>query len=243
LLDLRLQGVKVEEATSWLEKISGKIEVEQLYPSWLIFADGFRFSAFLSDGAADNEFFGGAGWAGAGVALLPFIVLAVKLTSPGPVLLPAEAGRAGEATRSFTATNFAPCGRMRRPIRERPGPPMMIPASPRFGKFLRTSRLDEIPQLWCVLKGDMHFVGPRPERPEFVEWLSKEIRYLRCAPHGAAGHYRVGAGAVQVRKYAGRRARKAAIRSVLYQERFPGPGFLDHVFQTIKIVLLGRGAQ
>ena len=61
LLDMRLAGVKIEEATSWLEKITGRIEVEQLYPSWLIFADGFRFSSFFRHGTPGAEFFGGAG--------------------------------------------------------------------------------------------------------------------------------------------------------------------------------------
>jgi exopolysaccharide biosynthesis polyprenyl glycosylphosphotransferase len=176
LLDLRLAGVKVEEATSWLEKNFGKIEVEQLYPSWLIFAEGFRFSSFFRMVRRGAELFGGAGWDWCWrLPLLPFIVLAVKLDSPGPVLYRQK--RVGREERSFYCYKFRT---MRQDAEADTGATWAADDDPRItrvGKFLRSSRLDEIPQLWCVLKGDMHFVGPRPERPEFVEWLSKEIPY------------------------------------------------------------------
>ena len=86
LLDMRLGGVKVEEATSWLEKISGRIEVEQLYPSWLIFAEGFRFSASFRLLRRLLNFSFALLALVVALPLLPFIVLAVKLGSPGPAL-------------------------------------------------------------------------------------------------------------------------------------------------------------
>src|ERR1022692_2986052 len=86
LLDLRLGGVKVEEATSWLERISGRIEVEQLYPSWLIFAEGLRFSTFFRLLRRALNFSVALAGTVISLPLLPFIVLAVKLDSPGPVL-------------------------------------------------------------------------------------------------------------------------------------------------------------
>jgi len=86
LLDLRLAGVKVEEATSWLEKISGRIEVEHLYPSWLIFAEGFRVSTFFRLVRRALNFSVALIGLVLTLPLIPFIMLAVKLDSPGPVL-------------------------------------------------------------------------------------------------------------------------------------------------------------
>ena len=107
--------------------------------------------------------------------LLPFIVLAVKLDSSGPALYRQK--RVGRGGNIFYCYKFRT---MRQDAEADTGATWATDDDPRItrvGKFLRSSRLDEIPQLWCVLKGDMHFVGPRPERPEFVEWLSKEIPY------------------------------------------------------------------
>ena len=175
LLALRLAGVKVEEATSWLEKISGRIEVEHLYPSWLIFADGFRFSGFFRLVRRLLNFLVALLGFIVSLPLLPFIVLAVKLDSRGPVLYRQK--RVGRGGVTFYCYKFRT---MRQDAEADTGATWATDDDPRItrtGKFLRASRLDEVPQLWCVLKGDMHFVGPRPERPEFVEWLSKEIPY------------------------------------------------------------------
>jgi lipopolysaccharide/colanic/teichoic acid biosynthesis glycosyltransferase len=110
------------------------------------------------------------------------------------------------------------------------------------GKFLRSSRLDEIPQLWNVLKGDMNFVGPRPERPEFVEWLKREI------PHYNVRHIvRPGiTGWAQVRYKYGSSIEDSQekLRYDLFYVKNISPGFdLLIFFYTIKIILLGRGAK
>ena len=128
LLDLRLEGVKVEEATSWLEKINGRIEVEQLYPSWLIFADGFRFSTFFRMVRRVLNFSVALVGLVLSLPLLPFIALAREAGLLRDRFLPPADGWAEEA-KHFTATSFAPCDRMRRPIRARPGRPMTIRAS------------------------------------------------------------------------------------------------------------------
>ena len=163
LLDLRMKGVKVEEATNWLERISGKIEVEHLYPSWLIFAQGFRFSPFFRLVRRLLNF--SVAFVGLllSLPLFPLIVLAVKLSSPGPALYQQE--RVGRGGKIFYCYKFRT---MRQDAEADTGATWAAdddPSITRVGKFLRLSRLDEIPQLWCVLKGDMHFVGPRPERP------------------------------------------------------------------------------
>jgi len=240
LLDLRLGGVKIEEATSWLEKISGRIEVEQLYPSWLIFAEGFRFSpGFLLARRAFSTIIAAVGLLLA-LPLLPFIVLAIKLDSRGPVLYRQE--RVGLGGHSFYCYKFRT---MRQDAEADTGATWATDDDPRItrvGKFLRTSRLDEIPQLWCVLKGDMAFVGPRPERPEFVAWLSREIPY-----YGVRHIVRPGiTGWAQVRYKYGNTledAREKLQYDLFYIKNASiGLDFLI-VFQTIKIVLLGRGAR
>jgi sugar transferase (PEP-CTERM system associated) len=240
LLGLRLGGVKVEEATSWLERISGRIEVEQLYPSWLIFADGFRFSGFFRMVRRLLNFLVALAGTLISVPLLPFIVLAVKLDSSGPVLYRQQ--RVGRGGVIFHCYKFRT---MRVDAEADSGATWAADDDPRItrvGRFLRSSRLDEVPQLWCVLKGDMHFVGPRPERPEFVEWLSKEIPY-----YGVRHVVRPGiTGWAQVQYKYGNTledAREKLQYDLFYIKNASLGLDLLIMFQTIKIVLLGRGAQ
>jgi sugar transferase (PEP-CTERM system associated) len=240
LLGLRLEGVKVEEATSWLEKISDRIEVEQLYPSWLIFAEGFRFnSGFLLIRRLFSTLVALCGLFLA-LPLLPFVWLAVRLDSSGPVLYRQK--RVGLGGRQFYCYKFRT---MRQDAEADTGATWAADDDPRItraGTFLRASRLDEIPQLWCVLKGDMAFVGPRPERPEFVEWLSKEIRY-----YGVRHVVRPGiTGWAQVRYKYGNSledAREKLQYDLFYIKNASFGLDILIMFQTIKIVLLGRGAK
>jgi sugar transferase (PEP-CTERM system associated) len=240
LLDLRLAGVKVEEAASWLEKISGKIEVDQLYPSWLLFAEGFRFSSgFMILRRLVSTLAAAIGLLLA-LPLLPFVILAIKLDSKGPVIYRQK--RMGLGGSHFYCYKFRT---MREDAEADSGATWATDDDPRItrvGKLLRWSRLDEIPQLWCVLKGDMAFVGPRPERPEFVEWLSKEIPY-----YGVRHVVRPGiTGWAQVQYKYGNTledAREKLQYDLFYIKNASIGLDLLIMFHTIKIVLLGRGAQ
>jgi len=240
LLQLRLDGVKVEDATSWLEKMSGRIEVDNLYPSWLIFAEGFRFSA----GFMVLRRMVSVSIASFGLLLLlpiiPFVILAIKLDSPGSVLYRQK--RVGRNNVPFHVYKFRT---MRQDAEAQTGAVWAVANDPRItrvGRFLRSSRLDEIPQLWCVLKGDMAFVGPRPERPEFVEWLTKEIPYYRVRHVVRPGV----TGWAQVRyKYGNTVAdAKEKLQYDLYYIKNISLGLdLFIMFQTVKTIILARGAQ
>jgi sugar transferase (PEP-CTERM system associated) len=240
LLDLRMQGVKIEEATSWLEKMSGKIEVENLYPSWLVFGEGFRRSTiFIVVRRVISIIISLIGLILV-LPLFPLIMLAIRLDSKGPVFY--TQARVGKAGRIFQVVKFRT---MRQDAEAANGPQWAGDRDPRVtrvGKFLRASRLDEIPQLWCVLKGDMAFVGPRPERPEFIEWLSKEIPY-----YGMRHMVRPGlTGWAQVKyKYGStvEDAREKLQYDLFYIKNVSIGLDLLIMFLTIKTVLLGRGAQ
>jgi len=240
LLALRLSQVKIEEATSWLEKITGRIEVDQLYPSWLIFAEGFRFSAFnrmLRRVANLTAALVGLIFA---LPVIPLVALAVKFSSPGAVFYRQK--RVGRGGTIFYCYKFRT---MRQDAEADTGATWATDNDPRItrvGKLLRSSRLDEIPQLWCVLTGDMHFVGPRPERPEFVEWLSKEIPYYSVRHTVRPGI----TGWAQVQYKYGNTLEDARekLQHDLFYIKNASLG-LDFwiAFQTVKIVLLGRGAK
>ncbi|MGA2335311.1 MAG: TIGR03013 family XrtA/PEP-CTERM system glycosyltransferase [Terriglobales bacterium] len=240
LLDLRLRGVKIEEATSWLEKISGKIEVENLYPSWLVYGLGFRRSTPVIVIRRAISFIISLLGLILALPLLPFIILAIRLDSRGPVFYTQT--RVGKGGRLFKVMKFRT---MRQDAEAVSGPRWAGDHDPRVtrvGKFLRASRLDEIPQLWCVLKGDMAFVGPRPERPEFIEMLSKEIPY-----YGVRHMVRPGiTGWAQVKYKYGRSVddSREKLQYDLFYIKNASIGLdLLIMFQTIKTVLLGRGAQ
>jgi sugar transferase (PEP-CTERM system associated) len=240
LLELRLDGIKVEDATSWLEKMTGRIEVDNLYPSWLIYAEGFRFSAgfmllrrMLSVSISL-------------IALLlllpviPFVVLAIKLDSRGPVIYKQK--RVGRNNVPFYVYKFRT---MRQDAEAKTGPTWAGQDDPRItrvGRFLRASRLDEIPQLWCVLRGDMAFVGPRPERPEFVDWLTKEIPYYPVRHVVRPGI----TGWAQIRYKYGNTVEdaKQKLQYDLFYIKNVSLGLdILIMFQTIKTIILARGAQ
>jgi sugar transferase (PEP-CTERM system associated) len=240
LLELRMQGVKIEEATTWLEKISGKIEVENLYPSWLVFGEGFRRStAFIMVRRAVSIVISLIGLILA-LPLFPLMMLAIRLDSRGPVFYTQT--RVGKAGHIFKVVKFRT---MRQDAEAVSGPKWAGDNDPRVtrvGKFLRSSRLDEIPQLWCVLKGDMAFVGPRPERPEFIEWLSKEIPY-----YGVRHMVRPGlTGWAQVKYKYGSTVEdsREKLQYDLFYIKNASIGLdLLIMFLTVKTVLLRRGAQ
>ncbi len=240
LLDLRMQGVKIEEATSWLEKISGKIEVENLSPSWLVFGEGFRRSTtFIMVRRVVSIVISLIGLICA-LPLIPFIMLAIRLDSSGPVFYTQT--RVGKAGHTFKVIKFRT---MRQDAEVKSGPKWAGDNDPRVtrvGKFLRSSRLDEIPQLWCVLKGDMAFVGPRPERPEFIALLSKEIPYYRVRHMVRPGL----TGWAQVKYRYGSTVEDARekLQYDLFYIKNASIGLdLLIMFQTVKTVLLRRGAQ
>lgn len=240
MLQLRLNGVHIEEATSWLEKISGRIEVDNLYPSWLIFAEGFRFSATFLLVRRLIAVLASAVLLTVVLPLIPFVILAIKLDSRGSILY--RQRRVGRGGRVFYCYKFRT---MRQDAESDTGPTWAGDDDPRItrvGKFLRKSRLDEIPQLFNVVKGDMAFVGPRPERPEFVEMLSKVIQYYPVRSAVRPGI----TGWAQVRYKYGNTIEdsKEKLQYDLYYIKNASLGLdLLIMFQTIKIVLLGRGAQ
>jgi lipopolysaccharide/colanic/teichoic acid biosynthesis glycosyltransferase len=172
--------------------------------------------------------------------LLPFIVLAVRLDSPGPVIYRQK--RVGRGGAEFLCYKF----RTMRPDAEADtGATWALDDDPRVtrvGRVLRALRLDEIPQLWCVLKGDMNFVGPRPERPEFVQWLSREIPYYWVRNMVRPGI--TGWAQVQYKYGNTREDAREKLQYDLFYIKNASIG-LDLLiwFQTVKIVLLGRGAQ
>jgi len=172
--------------------------------------------------------------------LIPFIVLAIKLDSGGPALYRQK--RVGRGGKIFYCYKFRS---MRRDAEADIGPTWADDDDPRItrvGRLLRVSRLDEIPQLWCVLKGDMAFVGPRPERPEFVEWLTTEIPYYKVRHLVRPGI----TGWAQIKYKYGNTVQdaKEKLQYDLFYIKNASIGLdILVMFQTIKILLLRRGGQ
>lgn len=177
LLRCRVEGIEVLEGNSFYEMLTGKLLVESINPSWLIFSGGFQkpIALRLVKRALDLVLA-----AVLLVALAPFFLLAaaaIKLDTPGPVFFSQE--RVGERRRIYRMHKFRS---MVQDAEKLSGPVWAQENDPRvtrMGRLLRRMRIDELPQLWNVLKGEMSFVGPRPERELFVEELEKIVPYYR----------------------------------------------------------------
>ncbi len=175
LLEMKLDGVRFDHLASVYEEYTGKIAVENLRPSWLIFSDGFRKPRRLVIAKRIADVLIAAAGLVLAAPLMLGVALAVRLTSRGPVLY--HQRRTGQHGEVFVVHKFRT---MRVDAEAGTGPSWATADDPRvtpIGAFLRRSRLDELPQLWNILAGDMSLVGPRPERPEFVSQLSREIPF------------------------------------------------------------------
>lgn len=240
LLKLKGRGVRIQDGTDLYESITGKVPIESLRLGWLLFSPGFfvsrRFVIYKRMASVLISIPGVL----LSLPLIPLIALAIKLTSRGPVFYAQK--RVGHNGDVFECYKFRT---MRADAEADSGPTWAGDDDPRItvvGRFLRISRLDEIPQLWNVLTGNMSLVGPRPERPEFVELLSREIPLYHLRHTVRPGI--TGWAQIRFRYGSSVEDAKEKLRYDLFYIKNMSPG-LDFLifFQTIKIILLGRGAQ
>ncbi len=240
LLDCKLKGIQVEEGETFNERTHGNIPLNQLKPSWMVFSDGFkslRSRKLIKRGL--DLFFAAVLFA----LSLPVMLLAaivIKLDSRGPVIF--KQVRVGENGREFNIYKFRS---MRQDAEAKSGPVWAGAQDNRVtkvGKFMRKTRIDELPQLVNVLKGDMSFVGPRPERPFFVAKLKEEIPYYSIRTVVKPGL----TGWAQVRYPYGATVEDAVekLQYDIYYIKNMSP-LLDMMifFSTIKVVLTGQGAR
>ena len=240
LLDLSLSGdVAIEECASFYERLTGRVSLDMLRPSWLIFSGRGRqgrLSAAVRTGAHRTVALVGA------LLSLPVALLTaalIKLDSRGPVLYSQE--RVGKNGRTFRVYKF----RSMRVDAEKDGPVWASregdARTTRVGRVIRKIRVDEIPQFWNILRGEMNFVGPRPERPHFVRQLAEEIPFYEqrhLIPPGLTGwaqiKYPYGASIEDARQ---------KLQYDLYYIKNQSL-LLDAVimFETVKTILFGRGA-
>ncbi len=176
LLRIKTTGVHVNEISSFLERETGRVDLATVNPSWFIFSDGFTAGQRLSK-VAKRVFDILASLLVLTLALPLLLagIIAVKLDSAGPAFYRQK--RQGLYGQDYLIFKL----RSMRQDAEAGGKAVWAaeadPRITRVGKFLRMTRIDEIPQAWNVLKGEMSFVGPRPERPEFVQELERQIPY------------------------------------------------------------------
>ncbi len=239
LLKLRFDGVAIEDAGMLLERLSGKLQLDGLRPSNFIYSEGFRVKPSQQIARRLVSTMAAATGLLLFLPFLPVVMLMVRISSPGPIFF--KQTRVGLGGRPFSVYKF----RTMRQDAEVAGAKWATKNDPRVtrvGMFMRKTRLDEIPQLWNVLRGDMGFVGPRPERPEFVPWLSEQIPYFDLRHMIRPGL----TGWAQVRYGYGSTLAEARekLEYDLYYIKHMSLGLdLLIMFETIKTILRRRGAQ
>lgn len=240
LLDLRLSGLRVEEAATAFEDAFGRVCARELRPGQLIYSTELGPSAGKLLLQSLYSFF--IALAGA-LLMLPIMLLvavAVKLSSSGPILF--RQTRVGHNSVPFTLYKFRS---MRQDAEDTTGAVWAAENDPRVtlvGRWLRLLRLDELPQFFNVLRGEMSIVGPRPERPEFVKMLTEKIPYYRqrhCVKPGITGLAQIS------HKYSvSLEDTITKLEYDLYYIKNLSPALDAYIiFHTMKVMLLGRGAQ
>jgi len=241
LLRIKTTGVHVNEISTFLERETGRVDLDSVSPSWLIFSDGFSSGRMLS--SAFKRLFDITASLVLLVLALPLILIgtiAVKLDSKGPAFY--RQRRVGLYGTGFDIIKL----RSMRIDAEVAGKAVWAekddPRITRVGRIIRKLRIDELPQCWSVLKGEMSFVGPRPERPQFVEDLEQKLNYYaerHMVKPGITGwaqiNYPYGASIEDARQ---------KLEYDLYYAKNYSP-FLDILIllQTLRVVLFPEGAR
>jgi sugar transferase (PEP-CTERM system associated) len=241
LLKMSLTGdVNIEECTSFFERVTGQVHLDMLRPSWLIFS-GRQKDTRLGTAFRDVVH---RGMALIGLVVsLPISLLTavlIKLESKGAIFYKQE--RVGENGKIFKVLKF----RSMRTDAEKDGVPIWATSNDdrttRVGKVIRKIRVDEIPQFWNIIKGEMSFVGPRPERPHFVAQLAEEIPFYEHRHLAAPGL----TGWAQIKYPYGASVEDARqkLQYDLYYIKNQSLA-LDFVivFETVKTVLFGKGGR
>jgi sugar transferase (PEP-CTERM system associated) len=240
LLSLKCRGLLVQDGVELYEEITGKVPIESVRLGWLLFSPGCHASRLhLAYKRASSILVSVLGLILC-FPLVPLVILAIWFTSPGPIFY--RQRRVGRDGVIFHCYKFRT---MRADAEADTGPTWALDSDPRItrvGHFLRMTRLDEIPQLWNVLRGDMSLVGPRPERPEFVGALAQEIPYYNLRHTIRPGI----TGWAQIRYKYGSSIEdaKEKLRYDLFYIKNMSLGLDLLVFvQTIKVILWARGAK
>ena len=242
LLDCRMAGIDILELPTFLERETGKVRLDVLNPSWIIFGEGFRDSMVQRALERGLDVLASAALLLISAPIMLLAIVAIKLEDGwrAPVLY--RQARVGRYNENFDIVKF----RSMRQDAEKPGEAIWAtrddPRVTRVGAIMRKTRIDELPQLFAVLRGDMSFVGPRPERPEFVARLEQQIPYYRerhtvkpgitgwaqlCYPYGASDK-----DALEKLQYDLYYVKN---RSLLFD--------LAILLQTVEVVLWGKGAR
>lgn len=239
LLDCKLAGIHVHDAVHFCERELGRIELNQLDPSWMLFSDGFRYSGFRDVSKRVFDIVICLVLLAVVWPLMLLTAIAVFLDDGLPVLY--RQTRVGLNGKPFELYKF----RSMRKDAEKDGAVWAKQNDDRItkvGAFIRNTRLDELPQIYNVLKGDMSFVGPRPERPEFVGELSKQIPFYNERHRVKPGLM----GWAQLKYSYGASVEDAAqkLRYDLYYTKNHSL-LLDIliVIQTVEVILLGKGVR
>ena len=240
LLECRLNGVQVTDLARFFERIHKRVPVESLKPSWLIYGNGFRQGWGRTTIKRGFDIVTATGLLVLMLPLMIMVALLIALEGGGPVLYRQE--RIGHRGKTFTMLKF----RSMTQAAERDGKAEWAvaddPRVTRIGRFLRRGRLDELPQLINVLKGEMSLVGPRPERPVFVSMLTEQIPFYAVRHSVKPGV----TGWAQVRYCYGATIEQS-VKKLEYDLYYVKNHtiFLDLLIllETVRVVLLGEGAR
>ncbi len=240
LLQLKSRGVRIQDGAQMYEAVTGKLPIESLHLSWLLFSPGFEVSRWLLVYKRVSSVI----WSTVGLILalplMALIALAIRLDSAGPVIFRQK--RVGQNGEPFTLFKFrtmihgADQDDNHRPAEKKDS------RFTRFGTFLRRTRMDELPQLLNILRGDMHFVGPRPFVPNQEKECAESIPFYSqrwAVKPGATGWAQVNRGYNVTLE-----DNKDKLAYDLFYIKNISVGLdLLILFQTMKILLLGRGGQ
>ncbi len=239
LLHLKFSGVAVEDAHSFNERITGRILLEHLTPSWLFLSDGFRKSAFLLATKRTMDVIASLVVLILTLPIIALVAVAIRLETGSPILFRQK--RTGLGGREFDILKF----RSMYQNAEANGPSWAANDDSRVtrvGRFIRKCRLDELPQLFNVLRGEMSLVGPRPERPYFCRLLEENIPFFALRHSVRPGI----TGWAQIKYQYGASIEEAKTKleyDFFYIKHMSIVLDVAILFETAKVVLYGRGAK